>query len=170
MFQTSKQMIRFFILFLFSSLFLSCASHKSNESHLDYQQEIKQVETSNKLIESSANQIDWSLVYALEDIEINIKRYDTSALPDAKGNYPLKEEQNLKKQKETQATNSSEQKLDIKTEESKKEDKKEVLNIINDELNTSNQEVGYSFSFGYLWIIALLIAAIYLIKKYIFKK
>lgn len=151
-------------------IFVSCASHKKSEKYLDIDARLKSIEEFNRKTLSKISEFDWSLTHEFEDLDINIKRYDTQAQPDSLGNYPMKEEENRKSRREKQ-----------KEEQKQKEGQKEESEISITEIDDANKivatedtddstDVGSPFNLNWLWFLIIPALVYYLIKKFLLKK
>lgn len=163
-------MVKYAYLFLLVLIVASCASQKKTDKHTLASSSLESMEIMYKKSSDNLSEFDWSMLHEFENLEINIKRYDTQAKPDSLGNYPLKEEETRKSRKKTR---KEEQK---QKEEQKEENEDSQLQSTdyNDfqatENTQSSTDVGSPFNLNWLWLLIVLVPAYYLIKKFVFKK
>lgn len=162
-------MVKYICILLFS-VFFSCASQKKSDEHLsassisDIDLNIKQE------INSGLSQVDWSKFFEYEDMEIYIRRYDTTAKPDSTGNYPLKEEENRKSKRNT------EKEQQTTTDETKQEnteieyDANNQIKIEQTKKKESSTEAGSPFNLNWLWLLIIPAIGFFIYKKFIMKK
>lgn len=123
-----------------------------------------------KEINSGLSQIDWSKFFESEDMEIYIRRYDTSAKSDSTGNYPLKEEETRKSKRNT------EKEQQTTTDETKQKNSETNFNADNQikidqtEKKESSTDVGSAFNLNWLWFLIIPAIGFFIYKKFILKK
>lgn len=155
---------------LFSVFVFSCASQKKSDKHLSTSS-ISDIDLNiKKEINSGLSQIDWSKFFESEDMEIYIRRYDTTAKPDSTGSYPLKEEETRKSKRNT------EKEQQTTTDETKQENTETNYNADNQikieqtEKKESSTEVGSPLNLNWLWLLIIPAIGFFIYKKFILKK
>ena len=163
-------MVKYICILLFSVFIFSCASQKKFDKHLSASS-ISDIDLNiKKEINSGLSQIDWSKFFESEDMEIYIRRYDTSAKPDSTGNYPLKEEETRKSKRNTekeQQTTTDETKQE-NTETNYKADNQIKIEQI--EKKESSTDIGSPFNLNWLWLLIIPAIGFFIYKKFILKK
>lgn len=148
-----KAMIKFICLLLFLVFLISCASRKKTDSHLSASSVL---DTNLSVTGRSADNLwrtDWSRFFESEDMDIYIRKYDTSAKPDSAGNYPLKEEErirsnrNTRKEQQTAAGESKQEDTGIKYTAVSHTD------IAADQSEESAVETESLFNLNWLWLL-----------------
>ena len=163
-------MVKLAYIFLFVIVLNSCASQNRTDKHVLDSSLLNKIEKLNKEISSNTSEFVLSTLFEFEDMEINIKRYDTQAQPDSLGHYPLKEEETRKSKKNIQ-------KEDQKQKEEQKEEKEEYQSQITSENNIetieniqSSTDIGSPFNLNWFWLLIIPFIVYYLIKKFGLKK
>lgn len=163
-------MVKYICILLFFTFAFSCASHKNTEKHLSASSTSNTNWSKKEDLQIGLSQIDWSKFFESEDLEIYIRRYDTSAKPDSTGNYPLKEEETRKSKRNTekeQQTTTDETKQD-NSETNYKSDNQ--TKIDQTEKKESSTEVGSPFNLNWLWLLIIPAIGFFIYKKFILKK
>ena len=163
-------MVKYICILLFSVFVFSCASQKKSHKHLSASS-ISDIDLNiKKEINSGLSQIDWSKFFESEDMEIYIRRYDTTAKPDSTGGYPLKEEETRKSKRNT------EKEQQTTTDETKQENTETNYNADNQikieqtEKEESSTEVGSPFNLNWLWLLIIPAIGFFIYKKFILNK
>lgn len=155
-----------------SFLFLGCATQRKSDKTIVSSEDSKIDE--NITLEKKSL-LTWSDLLSFresEDIEINIKKYDTTAKPDSTGKYPLMEEQTLKSNRNTQKEQISSGEKKIETNFTKiKRSKRKIR-------STEHLKTGYSVDVAggnyivWLWIALAVVGGVilYLLIPKVLKK
>lgn len=163
-------MVKYICILLFSVFIFSCASQKKSDKHLSASS-ISDIDLNiKKEMNSGLSQIDWSKFFESEDIEIYIRRYDTTAKADSTGNYPLKEEETRKSKRNTEKEQQT-------TTDATKQENSETnykadnqTKIEQTEKKESSTEVGSPFNLNWLWLLIIPTIGFFIYKKFILKK
>lgn len=165
--------MRLFIYIIAASfLFFGCATQRKTDKIIVSSEDSKIDEN---IISEKKTLLTWSDLLSFresEDIEINIKKYDTTAKPDSTGRFPLIEEQTLKSNRNTQKEQivSGEKKTESNLTKIKRTERKIKSN--------ERLKTGYSMDVAggnyivWLWIALAIIGGVllyFLIPK-VFKK
>lgn len=163
-------MVKNLYIFLLVVFSFSCVSQKKSDKHLSASS-VSDIDLNiKKEVNTNLYQKDWSKLFESEDMEIYIRRYDTSASPDSTGNYPLKEEETRKSKRNSekeQQTTTDETKQENSETNYKADNQSKIEQIEKKETST---EVGSPFNLNWLWFLIIPAIGFFIYKKIILKK
>ncbi|MDR2004387.1 MAG: hypothetical protein LBQ74_15265 [Prevotella sp.] len=168
-------MIKFSYVLLLIVLIVSCASRNSSNRNLSASSVSGVDWNVNKTVNAGVSQIDWSKVFDMQDLDISIREYDTTAKPDSAGNYPLKREENIKQRRETENERQVSTDKSLQGNIENNYTAGNQTNIDESENKDSDISAGSLFNLNWLWLL-IIPAGIFLfihrskILKFILKK
>lgn len=163
-----------YVLFLIVFL-VSCACRNSSSRNLSASSASGVDWSLNKTVNAGVSQTDWSKVFEMQDLDINLREYDTSAKPDSAGNYPLKREGNIKYGRRTENEQQASTEKSMQENLESNYTASNQTNIEESENKDSSVSTGSLFNLNWLWLL-IIPAGIFLfihrskILKFILKK
>lgn len=154
---------------------VSCACRNSSNRNLSASSASGVDWNVNKTVNAGVSQVDRNKVFDMQDLDISIREYDTTANPDSAGNYPLKREENIKQRRRTENEQQASTEASVQGNIESNYTAGNQTHIDESENKDSSVSAGSLFNLNWLWLL-IIPAGIFLfihrskILKFILKK